>query len=133
MNEENGGAGARAYREAHAEELERHVLAFESDSGGFTPRGFSFQAEGAELERLRDMAALLDSIGAGTVTAGGAGADVAPLGEAGVTVGQYLPDGQRYFDFHHSERDVLAAVNRRELELGAAAIAAMAWLAADLF
>src|SRR5205814_664675 len=39
-NEENGLRGARAYAQAHEGELARTVLAVETDSGGFTPRGF---------------------------------------------------------------------------------------------
>jgi hypothetical protein len=39
-----------------------------------------------------------------------------------------VPDSQRYFDFHHANSDVLEAVNRRELELGSAAIAALIYL-----
>ena len=43
----------------------------------------------------------------------------------------YLPDRQRYFDLHHSAMDTLDKVNRRELELGTATIAALAYLVAD--
>ena len=41
-NEENGLRGARAYRDTHARELGRHVLAIESDAGVFKPLGFGF-------------------------------------------------------------------------------------------
>src|SRR5690606_22821728 len=36
-NEENGLRGATAYRDAHRDELDRHVLAIESDAGVFKP------------------------------------------------------------------------------------------------
>jgi hypothetical protein len=39
-NEENGVRGAKGYAEQHQGELHDTVLALESDSGGFAPRGF---------------------------------------------------------------------------------------------
>ncbi len=39
-NEENGGKGGLAYRDAHAAELAKHVLAMESDNGAFNPKGY---------------------------------------------------------------------------------------------
>ena len=36
-SEEMGGTGGRAYLDAHRHELDRHVLALESDSGSFAP------------------------------------------------------------------------------------------------
>jgi hypothetical protein len=38
------------------------------------------------------------------------------------------PDSQRYFYYHHTEADVFEAVDQRELELGAAAMAALVYL-----
>ncbi|MEO6598217.1 MAG: M20/M25/M40 family metallo-hydrolase, partial [Planctomycetota bacterium] len=40
-NEENGLRGALAYAESHKGELSKHTAAIETDSGGFTPQGFS--------------------------------------------------------------------------------------------
>jgi hypothetical protein len=40
----------------------------------------------------------------------------------------FVPDSQRYFDYHHARTDVLESVNRRELELGSAALAALLYL-----
>ena len=41
-NEENGGRGGQAYRDAHRDTLANHVLMMESDSGVFRPLGFGF-------------------------------------------------------------------------------------------
>ena len=38
------------------------------------------------------------------------------------------PDSQRYFDHHHSSSDTFDAVNKRELELGAATMTALVYL-----
>ena len=35
---------------------------------------------------------------------------------------------QRYFNYHHTEADVFEVVNKRELELGCAAMASMIYL-----
>jgi hypothetical protein len=40
-------------------------------------------------------------------------------------------ESHRYFDYHHSESDTLDKVNERELELGAAAVALLAYLIAE--
>src|SRR4029450_13973349 len=41
-NEENGGRGGQAYRDAHKDEADKHSLVIESDGGVFAPRGFGF-------------------------------------------------------------------------------------------
>jgi hypothetical protein len=132
MNEENGLRGARAYAEAHADELARHVFALESDRGGFTPRGFSTNAGPEALALLRALAAPLECLGAERVSAGGGGADISVLARGGVPLCGFVPDPQRYFDVHHCARDTIEAVNRRELELGAAAVAALLYQVAEL-
>ncbi len=131
-NEENGLAGARAYRQKHEQELARHVLALESDSGGFAPRGFETDVDPSALPTLRAMASLLAPIGADRVETGRGGADISVLADHGVPLFGYVPDPQRYFDVHHSALDTLDSVHPRELELGAAAIAALLYLAAEL-
>ena len=37
-------------------------------------------------------------------------------------------DTQRYLDFHHSDNDTFDKINRRELELGTAAMASLLYL-----
>lgn len=132
MNEENGLAGGRAYYDDHREEMPNHVMALESDRGGFTPRGFTTDANRAAFAILTEIAGLFVQYGADRVERGGGGADISFLRQAGVPLVGYRPDPQRYFDLHHSERDTFDQVNERELELGTAAIAAMIYIVADL-
>jgi carboxypeptidase Q len=40
----------------------------------------------------------------------------------------FQPDNNRYFDLHHAPNDVLEAVNKRELNLGAVNMAALVYL-----
>ena len=58
------------------------------------------------------------------------GVDISPLKDEfpGIPLFGFVPDSQRYFDFHHAPSDVFESVNKRELELGAAAIASMIYL-----
>jgi hypothetical protein len=131
MNEENGTRGARAYAASHEQELALHVAAFESDRGGFTPRGFTADASEAAMARLGLLMHLLEPIGADLLRAGHAGVDISFLKSGGVPLIGLLPDSQRYFDYHHSARDTLEAVNQRELHLGSAALASLLYLVAE--
>jgi Zn-dependent M28 family amino/carboxypeptidase len=132
MNEENGTRGAQAYREAHAAELERHVLALESDRGGFTPLGFTSDAAPPAFAVLRGIVDLMEPARIDRLEAGHGGVDIAPLAAHGVPLVGLLPDPQRYFDVHHSANDTFDQVNERELELGAGAMAALCFVVADL-
>ena len=59
---------------------------------------------------------------------GGSGADVGPLKEEGTVLAGLRPDSQRYFDHHHASNDTFDAVNKRELELGAATMTSLVYL-----
>jgi carboxypeptidase Q len=131
MNEENGLGGARAYWEASNKAKEYHLAAIESDSGGFTPRGFSCDADDEvfveKFQSLYAWSPLLEPYGL-TLEKGGSGADISGLkSQKGLLIG-FKPDSQRYFDYHHTAIDTFEAVNKRELELGAASMTALVYL-----
>ena len=132
MNEENGHRGGTKYAELAAQNKEQHIAAIETDEGGFTPRGFSFQTnDPAFVARVnQNWQKLLSPYEADRLTAGGAGTDIEPLKATvpSVMLIGYRPDSQRYFDLHHTAKDVFKNVNKRELELGAAAITALIYL-----
>lgn len=128
-NEENGLRGAKKYAEEIKAKNEKALFALESDAGGFTPRSFSLSLRPDKLVALRPWIRLLQPYGVYEFTGNGGGADVEPLAAQGTTVGELLPDSQRYFDYHHSAADVLENVNKRELELGAIDMAALIYLA----
>lgn len=128
-NEENGGRGGDRYAEQATAKKEKHVFALESDAGGFTPRAFTMSLSEEKLAVIRSWLPLLQPYGVYAFHKGGGGADVTPIGQQlGVTVGELMPDGQRYFDYHHSRGDVLENVNKRELEMGALNMAALIYL-----
>ena len=129
-NEENGARGGIQYAdEAAKNSNEKHLLALESDAGGFTPRGFGVTCNDAQFAKLKSWSPLLEPYGAGQFTRGGGGTDVLFIHEKlQVPMGELLPDSQRYFDIHHARSDVFEAVNKRELELGALSLAALIYL-----
>ncbi len=131
INEENGLRGGREYAREAERKGEFHVCAIESDAGGFTPRGFGFDADDSVVDRFFEKVAthqdLLEPYGL-KLYRGGGGADIGPLkGQKGLLSG-FAPDSQRYFDYHHTAADVFEAVSKRELELGAASMAALVYL-----
>jgi len=130
MNEENGLAGGKAYA-AKERAGEKHIAALETDAGGFTPRGFGVQADSSTFEKIARWAFLLSGIDADRITKGGGGADISELGRKGVPMIGLRVDGQRYFDYHHSDSDTIDKVNERELELGAIAIATLTYAIAQ--
>ncbi len=128
MNEENGLRGGKKYAEEAKRLNENHLAAIETDAGGFTPRGFSIDAPANVISKIKSWEYLLKPYGLHDIAKGGSGADIGPLRAPGITLIGYRPDSQRYFDVHHASTDVFEAVNKRELELGAASIAALVYL-----
>jgi carboxypeptidase Q len=132
-NEENGSAGGKAYRDAHAAELGNHVLALESDQGVFQPRGFEVNASDTMLATLRQVAALLKPVGIDSLwRVKDVEADIDPLVERGVPGVGLKVDGSRYFWYHHSNGDTLDKLDPAEVARCVAALAVMAYTVADL-
>ena len=128
MNEENGLFGGRKYAEVAETKGENHLVAMESDSGGFVPRGFTMDGEEGQVEKFMGWASLFSPYQADDFGPGGGGADIGPLKNQGVPLIGFRPDGQRYFDFHHTAEDTFEKVDDRELHLGAAAMASLFYL-----
>ena len=133
MNEENGARGALQYAEMARKKGEKHLVAIESDRGGFTPRGFTVDGindaiKDRGINRLKSWEQLLEPYNLHKFEKGYGGVDINYLKDQEVTLMGYIPDPQRYFDYHHAPNDNLEAVNKRELELGAASITSLVYL-----
>lgn len=128
MNEENGLRGGVEYANQAKLKNERHIAAMESDRGGFTPRGFTMPSDAKAKEKIRSWKPLLEPYGLSDFSQEGGGADISPLAPQGVPLMGFLPDSQRYFNFHHTPEDTFDKVDKRELELGAASMAALVYL-----
>jgi carboxypeptidase Q len=131
-NEENGLRGGNAYRDAHRGELDRHVLAIETDAGVFAPRGFGFQGSDSAFALVQAIGPLLERTGATAITRGGGGADIGPIMREGVPGMGLNVDGTRYFWYHHSDADTIDKIDPRELALCVATLAVMAYVVADM-
>jgi carboxypeptidase Q len=154
VNEENGLRGGRAYRDAHRDELPRHVAALESDIGNGLVRGFSLDlrqrpapgdsvvrdtAGRAATDREREAALatlgaivkLLDPSGSTRVEAGGGGSDVSPIAGAGVPAIGFEHDQSRYFEIHHTAADTFDKIDPENLSRNVASMAVMAWALAE--
>ncbi|MGB0428375.1 MAG: M20/M25/M40 family metallo-hydrolase [Flavobacteriales bacterium] len=130
-NEENGAKGAFRYAQLAELQSENHILAIESDRGGFSPRGFQIDSKNTTLiEQIRSWKPFLEQFGLHDFSEGYAGVDINPLKSVNqnITLIGLKPDSQRYFSHHHADSDVFESVNRRELELGAASMAALLYL-----
>ncbi len=128
MNEENGLRGGNKYAEVAKRKKEKHVFALESDAGGFTPRGFSFDCSDENYDQILGWKELFEPYLIHMFVRGGSGADVGPLKDDNIVLSGLRPDGQRYFDHHHAENDTFEHVNKRELHLGAATMASLVYL-----
>ena len=128
MNEENGLRGGIAYAKEAAQKGEDHIFALESDSGGFTPRGFTFDGPDYKLNQIFKWKPLFEPYLIHYFRKGGSGADIGPLKKSTNVLAGLRPDSQRYFDHHHAANDSFDAVNKRELELGAATMTALVYL-----
>ena len=131
-NEENGLRGAKAYSQSVKINKEEHLLALESDTGGFTPSGFIFDTDKKFLNRILSWKPYFDPYYIHQFEVKGSGADVSLLkGNAKVLAG-LKTDSQRYFIHHHSEMDTFDQINKRELELGVATMATLVYLTDQL-
>ena len=150
VNEENGGRGGQAYRTWLGDKLANHVAAIEMDGGAEAPRGFGYGAGGeggvrrggnapaqspaeqASMATLQQIGKLLDRIGAGEITSGGGGSDIAPLTREGVPSLGLRTAGEHYFDWHHTEADTLDKVNAEDFRKNIATLAVMSYVLADM-
>ena len=128
MNEENGVKGGLKYEELSSKNKENHIFALESDSGGFTPRGFSIEADDSNFDKITTWKNLFEPYLVHIFRKGHTGVDIGPLKSEKIVKVALQPDSQRYFDYHHAANDTFDAVNKRELELGAASMASLMYL-----
>lgn len=131
MNEENGMKGGLAYADSAKANKEKHILAIESDAGGFSPRGLGTEMEPEKRKIIKKYAPLFLPYGVYDFEQEEGGVDITPLYHNGVPTMGLLPDPQRYFDYHHTHADTFDKVNHRELKLGAVVMTQLVWLISE--
>lgn len=129
----DAGNGGVVYLRGIGTEVERHIIAGESDFGA--DRVYDLQlppgAQGSEFAKAA--ARVLYPIGvlSSAEPELHGGVDVGPLAEAGVPVFGLSQDGTRYFDLHHTADDTLDKIDPDQMNQNVAAWAALVWLIAD--
>lgn len=131
-NEENGIRGGDNYRDVHLDELDDHILAIETDSGVFKPKGFGFSGSHNAYAIVQEIGKLLDRIEAGTITRGGGGADIRPIMNEGVPGMGLSVEGDKYFWYHHTHADTIDKLDPHEFNLCVATMAVMAYVVAEM-
>ena len=131
--EEVGLLGARAYAQAHADELDKHILASESDFGAGPVWQFrtGWGEQSLEKAKVYQKALRRLGIGPGDNKASG-GPDVIPLRQMGVPAFRLRQDGSDYFDLHHTQEDTIDKVDPEALKQNVAAWAATVYIASEL-
>ena len=130
-NEENGSRGAKQLLVLAKERNEKIIAAIESDEGGFTPRGFSFNGDSLKMKNVMGKQELFYPYDLKYWEEGYGGTDINYLKEVGALLIGFVPDSQRYFDVHHAATDVFENINKRELELGAGSMAALVYVLSE--
>jgi hypothetical protein len=130
-NEENGSRGGKELLAYAKKGNEKIIAAIESDEGGFTPRGFSFNGDSLKMQYVMSKQELFYPYDLKYWEEGYGGTDINYLKEVGALLIGFVPDSQRYFDVHHAATDVFENVNQRELELGAGSMAALVYVLSE--
>lgn len=130
--EEIGLVGAKAYKKAHLDTLDRIYIAAEADFGAGPIYRLDSRVNEAALPMMDEVARQLASLGVerGHNRAWG-GPDVSILPDEGVPVAGLSMDGTDYFDFHHTMDDTLDKVDPDALRQSSTVYTLYTWLMAN--
>ena len=140
-NEESGTRGGNAYRDALGAAVDKHVAAIEMDEGAERPIGFAYSINGTATTdprvlkataTLREIARLLEPIGADAIETGGGETDIGPLMRAGVPGFGLLTVNEHYFDWHHTNADTFDKIDLQDFRKCIASLAVLAYVLADM-
>ena len=131
-NEENGSKGSMAYRDMHMDELDKHIVAIESDAGVFAPTGFGFTGSKKARNVIENIHELLKPIKANQITDWGRAPDIATLNDEGIPVMSLNVESSKYFWYHHTAADTFDKVDFYDFNKCIAAMAIMAFVIADM-
>ena len=138
VNEENGGAGGRAYRALVGDAVKNHVAAIEDDRGAEKPLGFGFGVADQDkltpgaFRRAVEIGDLLKSIEAGKITPRGGGGDIRPLTAEGVPGFGTRTVDVHYSDWNHTNADSFDKIVPLDFEMHVAALAVFSYVLADM-
>ncbi|MET0280607.1 MAG: M20/M25/M40 family metallo-hydrolase [Steroidobacteraceae bacterium] len=135
-NEENGGAGGRAYLQAAggAAAAATHAAVIESDSGAGRPLGFEAAVTTGSASQLEPLVDVLLPLGATAITRVDqrVGADIGPLQGVGIPGFGMKPDTRHYFDLHHTPADTFDKVDPVDMQAHVASLGVLAYFLAEM-
>jgi hypothetical protein len=138
VNEENGGAGDRAYGAMIGDDVRNHVAAIVDDRDAERPTGFGFGARDQDKQAPRafgiaaEIGKLLDGIGAGAMKAGGGGGHIPSLTSHGVPGFGINTVNVNYEQTNHTNADSFDKIVKRDFQLHVAALAVLSDVLADM-
>jgi carboxypeptidase Q len=131
--------GAEAYLKTHENEMQNHVLAFESDFGVSDIYGFGFTGGSKGFNLVKSIVNILfKDQGFSLLTRNdGYSSDITPLFKSHkIPIMRSLnfdtPDLKTYFTYYHSGADNMNVLNPDEMDRNAAAIASLFYILADV-
>ncbi|WP_028117997.1 M20/M25/M40 family metallo-hydrolase [Ferrimonas senticii] len=130
--EEVGLIGAKAYRDAHKSELDKHYIAAEADFGAGPIYALHSRVSETALPQMDQLAALLAPLGVerGNNNSWG-GPDMSVLPPLGVPVAGLALDGTDYFDYHHTPDDTLDKIPPKAIQQSMTVYTLFSWLMAN--
>jgi len=132
--EEIGLVGARAYHDAHQDELDHHLLGAEVDGGGGRSHTLISGVGDASLPIVREMHKLVAPLGIAWSEANDAtgASDMSMLGRAGMPALNFMQNSNDYFMYHHTPNDTFDKIIPEDMRYLTAAYATMFYLAAEM-
>jgi hypothetical protein len=132
-NEEHGLKGAFAYAKQHAAELAEHQGALELDLGTGRALDFRWHAGPSAEPVMQKIGEALEPLGVTPAKhdPDTGGADLIPLGPAGVPKIDLLQDVTEYFDVHHTADDTCDKIQPEDLAQLTSAAAVAIWILAE--
>ncbi|MDP5145144.1 M20/M25/M40 family metallo-hydrolase [Shewanella sp. ULN5] len=130
--EEVGLVGGKAYAAQHADELDKHYIAAESDFGAGPIYQIDFNVAPSSFSQAQHQVSAMTLFGValGTNDASG-GPDVSMMPGLGVPVASLKQDGTDYFDYHHTPNDTLDKIDPKALAQNVAAYVQFAYMMAQ--
>ena len=130
--EEVGLFGATAYARQHGDDLDKHVLASESDFGAGPIWRFQTRFGEAALPYARKIQRLLMPLGVTPAdNRATGGPDIGVLARSGVPVVSPGQNGMDYFDYHHTPDDTFDKIKPDKFRQNIAVYAAFTYIAAE--
>lgn len=131
--EEVGLLGAKQYMIDHKDEMVNHIIGAEWDFGTGNIYKMTPGVGEKSLSAVNELAKILAPLGVelSPKNDGKAQSDMSLLSNAGMPAMNFAPDGNRYFDYHHTENDTLDKIEPEGLKQATTVYTLFSYFAAN--